>query len=172
MSTDGPTGDSPVSTDDGLTGPTGDAPVSTDDGPTGVVDPLAMITMVGGTAEPPRILLTDLMTDLSVLQQQETADGASFRAVSSPDIQGMRTKLISWLAGGRKGNCVLIRIPFAVPNVCSDGVARNFFEYVEFVSGTTLQAHLQSLQTILPDFEVGYQCSRTELLFCVVRVTV
>jgi hypothetical protein len=54
--------------------------------------------------------------------------------------------------------------------MCSDGVARNFFEYVEFVSEKTLIAHLQSIQAILPDFEVGYQCSRTELMFCVVRV--
>ncbi len=146
MSTEGPTGD---------TGPTEVIPI---------------FELTGGTAAPPLILLTDLMTDLSVLQQQEAADRTSFLAVSSPDIQSMRNKLITWLATGKPGNCVLIRIPFAVPNVCSDGVSRNFFEYVEFVSGKTLVAHLQSVQDILPDFEVGYQCSRTDLLFCVVRV--
>jgi hypothetical protein len=139
--------------------------MSTDEGQT-----ISLESVSSGIAEPPRILLTDLLTEVSVLQQQEAADRASFLAVTSPDLQGMRTKLISWLASGRQGNCVLIRIPFAVPNVCSDGVARNFFEYVEFVSGKTLVAHLQSIQDILPDFEVGYQCSRTDLLFCVTTV--
>jgi len=140
------------------------------DGPTGSTDLLLIGSLTGGTAEPPRILLTDLLTDLSVLHQQETADRASFCAVTSPDLSSIRTKLITWLANGKQGNCTIITIPFAVPNMCSDGVARNFFEYVEFISGTPLVAHLQSIQAILPDFEVGYQCSRTELLFCVVRV--
>ena len=140
------------------------------DGPTGTTEPITMDSLTGGTPEPPRILLTDLLTDLSVLQQQEAADRASFLAVRYPDLSSIRTKLITWLASGKQGNCVLIRIPFAVPNMCSDGVARNFFEYVEFVSEKTLVAHLQSIQAILPDFEVGYQCSRNELLFCAVRV--
>lgn len=140
------------------------------DGPTGTTEPITMDSLTGGTPEPPRILLTDLLTDLSVLQQQEAADRASFLAVTYPDLSSIRTKLITWLASGKQGNCVLIRIPFAVPNMCSDGVARNFFEYVEFVSEKTLVAHLQSIQAILPDFEVGYQCSRNELLFCAVRV--
>jgi hypothetical protein len=139
--------------------------MSTDEGQT-----ISLESVSSGTPEPPKILLTDLLTDLSVLQQQEAADRASFLAVTSPDLQGMRTKLIAWLANGKQGNCTLIRIPFAVPNVCSDGVARNFFEYVEFVSGKTLVTHLQSIQAILPDFEVGYQCSRTDLLFCVTTV--
>ena len=140
------------------------------DGPTGPTETISLDSLTGGTAEPPRIRLTDLLTDVSVLQQQEATDRASFHAVTSPDLQGIRTKLIGWLAAGQPGNCTLIRIPLAVPNVCSDGVSRNFFEYVEFVSGKTLTQHLQSLQAILPDFEVGYQCSRAELSFCVVRV--
>jgi len=146
--------------------------MSIEEGPTGPTETISMMSLTGGTAEPPRILLSDLMTDLSVLQQQEATDRASFRAVTSPDFREIRTKLISWLANGKQGNCTLIHIPFAVPNVCSDGVSRNFFEYVEFVSGKPLTAHLQSLQTILPDFEIGYQCSRTELSFCVVQIKV
>jgi hypothetical protein len=146
--------------------------MSTEEGPVEPTETISISALTEGPVEPPRILLTDLMTDLSVLQQQEATDRAAFLAVMYPDLQGMKTKLISWLASGKQGNCVLIRIPFAVPNVCSDGVARNFFEYVEFVSGKTLVAHLQSIQDILPDFEVGYQCSRTDLLFCVVRVKV
>ncbi len=143
-----------------------------EDGPTGPTETISLDSLTGGTVQPPRILLTELMADLSVLQQQETTDRTAFLAVTSPDLQGIRTKLIGWLANGKQGNCTLIHIPLAVPNVCSDGVSRNFFEYVEFVSGKPLTAHLQSLQAILPDFEVGYQCSRTELLFCVVRIMV
>ena len=137
------------------------------DGPTGTTEPLT-----GGTTEPPRILLTDLLTDLSVLQQQETADRASFRAVTSPDLSSIRTKLITWLASGKSGLCDLIQIPISVPKLCSDGLARTLVDYVLYITGTSLADHVASIQTILPDFEVAYRCSEFELVFCVTRVKV
>ena len=145
------------------------------DGPTGPAEDTTILSLqsLTGSSEPPpppQIRLSDLLTEASVLQQQEAADRASFLAVSCPDLMVMRVKLIGWLSTGQQGNCALVRMPFVVPIVCSDGVSRNFFEYVEFVSGKTMTQHLQSLQAILPDFEVGYQCSRAELSFCVVRV--
>ncbi len=157
-----------------MSGPTGDTGPTGDIGPTGDTGPTMLLTLASLTGvappDPPRIRLSDLMTDLSVLQQQEAADRTSFLAVTSPDLSSIRSNLITWIAAGRQGNCVLMRVPLSVPNVCSDGVSRNFFEYVEFVSGKSLASHVQSIQDILPDFEVGYQCSRNEILVCVVRV--
>jgi hypothetical protein len=151
-------------------GPTGSTePVV--EGPTGFTGPILIESLpTGGTAAPPQIRLTELLADLSVLQQQETEDRAKFLTLASPDLQDIRSKLITWLASGKQGNCTLIQIPFTVPNVCSDGVSRNFFEYVEFVSGKSFDTYLHSLQALLPDFEVGYQRTRNELLFCVVRI--
>ena len=143
------------------------------DGPTGSVEslhPISLDSLTGGTPPPPVLLLADLLSDVSVLQQQEASDSAKFGVVASPDIQGFRTKLIPWVAGGYQGPCDLIRIPFATPNVCSDGVVRNLFEYIQFVSGKSIVDHIASIQSILPDFEVGYRCSRNELVFCVVSV--
>lgn len=120
---------------------------------------------------PPLIRLTDLLTDVSVLQKKEADDKAKFVAVTNPDLVGFRTKLIAWITSGYAGNCDLIQIPLSIPPTCSDGVARTMIEYVEYVSGVSLVNHIASIQAILPDFEVAYRCSQFELVFCVTRVT-
>lgn len=136
----------------------------------GIVVPLRMSDLSGGTPEPPRILLSDLLSEVSVLQQQEATDRATFATLATPDLSTIRTKMISWVAGGMQGSCELVRISMAPPNVCSDGVSRNVFDYIVFVSGKSVIEHLKVFQDLLPEFEVGYRCSRTEIVFCVVRV--
>lgn len=167
MSVEGPTGSTEL-TDSGPTGPTGPTEPTGETGPTGPV--ISLSTLTGGIPTPPLVLLSDILANVSVMQQQESADRAKFVAISSPDLQDIRTKLTAWAAGGFQGSCDLIRISLTIPNLCSDGVARNFFDYVSFVSGRSLPDHLASVQAILPDFEVGYRCSRTELVICVVSV--
>ena len=131
---------------------------------------LSLSDLSGGTPAVSQILLTDILGDVEVIRKQETDDRAMFATVSNPDLTDIRTKLTSWVAGGMTAPCDLVRVPFLTPNVCSDGVARNFFGYIEFVSGKTIDAHLATFQAILPDFEVGYKCSRTELVIRVLRI--
>lgn len=122
----------------------------------------------GGTPAPPRILLSDLLGQVSVLQQQEAGDRAAFERPL--DLNDIRTKMMTWVAGGMQGSCDLVRVFITPPNVCSDGVSRNVFDYIQFLTGKTVAEHLSVYQDLLPEFEVGYRCSRTEFVFCVVRV--
>jgi hypothetical protein len=127
-------------------------------------------SLTGGTAAPPRILLADLLADVSVIQQQEDTDRAKLLAISSPDLQDIRIKLTTWVAGGFQGFCPLVRFPMAAPNVCSDGVVRNVYEYIQFLSGKSLTELIVYIQTILSEFDVGYQWSRNELTIGVVSL--
>lgn len=129
--------------------------------------PIYLSDLSGGTPPPPRILLSDILGQLSVLQQQEANDRAMF---VPPNVNDIRNRLIPWVAGGMQGSCDLARVWMTPPNICSDGVSRNFFDYIAFVSGKTVAEHLKAYQDLLPEFEVGYRCSRTELVICVVRV--
>jgi hypothetical protein len=124
----------------------------------------------GGTPPPPRILLSDLMGQLSVLQQQEANDRSALAALTTPNLEDIRNKMIPWIAGNMNGLCDLVRVAVTPPNVCSDGVSRNFFDYLVFLSGKTIVEHLKVYQDLLPEFEVGYRCSRTDIVFCVVRL--
>jgi hypothetical protein len=141
--------------------------------PSGTVMPPTSIflsDLSGGTPPPPRILLSDLMGQLSVLQQQEANDRSALAALTTPNLEDIRNKMIPWIAGNMNGLCDLVRVAVTPPNVCSDGVSRNFFDYLVFLSGKTIVEHLKVYQDLLPEFEVGYRCSRTDIVFCVVRL--
>jgi hypothetical protein len=164
MSDEGPTGTIEETGPVGETGITGETGMTGESGIIHLDDPGDGIIL---EPEPPRITLSELMSDISIVQQQEADDGAKFSAVNSPDLQMFRTKLLRWAAGGFKGFCDLVTIPISAPNMCSDGIVRNLFEYIHFVSGKTYLEHMQTLQAILPDFLVVYRCSRTEFVLCV-----
>ena len=139
-----------------------------EDGPTG---PIYLVDLSGGTPPPPRILLSDLLGQVTVLQQQEANDRTALGVLATPNLDDIRNKMIPWIAGTMQGPCDLVRVAVTPPNVCSDGVSRNFFEYLVFLSGKTVAEHLTVFQDLLPEFEVGYRCSRTELVICVIRLT-
>lgn len=164
--------DTDISGPTGMTGPieeTGPTGMTGETGPTGSI---YLMDLSGGTPPPPRILLSDILGQVSVLQQQESTDGSAIAVLNTPNLDDIRTKMTTWVAGGMQGSCDLVRLTLTPPNVCSDGVSRNFFDYIQFVSGKTVAEHLQVFQDILPEFEVGYRCSRSELVLCVTRVKV
>jgi hypothetical protein len=136
-------------------------------GPTGTTVIIWGNSITGGTAAPPRISMSDILSDVLVLRRQETIDRAKFSVITSPDIQAFRSKLIVWAAGGFLGTCDLVCIQITAPNVCSDGVVRNFFDYIQFVSGKTYLEHMADIQAIVPEFQVGYRCSRNEFVITV-----
>ena len=155
------------------TGPTGPTEPIEETGPTGPTEPteISLQSLTGGTAAAPIVSLSEILSAVSVLQEQERDDQAKC-SVLTPSLSDIRTKLTTWVAGGTYGTCELVRVFLTPPNVCSDGVSRNIFEYIQFVSGKSLSDHVQAFQSILPDFEVGYRCSRTDVVICVFWVKV
>lgn len=131
---------------------------------------LTLSDLSGGTPPPPRILLSDLLGQVSVLQQQESSDRTTLAGCATPDLGDIRTKMTTWVAGGLQGSCDLVRVTLTPPNVCSDGVSRTIYDYILFLTGKTLVEHLKTFQDLLPEFEVGYRCTRTEIVICVIRV--
>jgi hypothetical protein len=131
---------------------------------------LSLGDLSGGTPPPPQIRLSELLDQVSVLQQQEAGDQTLLASLAVPNLTEIRRIMTTWVAGGFQGSCDLVRIGLTPPNVCSDGVSRNMYEYIAFLSGKTLIEHLGAFQALLPEFEVGYRCSRSEIVFCVIRL--
>jgi hypothetical protein len=117
---------------------------------------------------PPVIRLDDILGDKDLYAQQETQDRDKFVAVLNPNLGDIRAKLVSWATRGFQPPCDLIVVDIMAPNICSDGVQRSFFDYIQFVSGKTVNEHVATLQAILPDFVVAYSYTRTQLRFGVV----
>jgi hypothetical protein len=114
------------------------------------------------------IRLDDILADQNLFLQQEARDREKFNALANPDLGDIRAKLVAWASRGFQTPCDLVVIDITAPNICSDGVQRTFFDYIQFVSGKSIGEHMTTLQPILPDFQVAYSYTRTQLRICVV----
>jgi hypothetical protein len=158
MSDEGPTGTTEqiVETDpSGTTGTTG---------ATGDTETITLADVSGGEPPaPPVIRLDDILADQTLYLQQEARDRDKFARLLSPNLNDIRTKLVGFAAKQFQPPCDLFVIDITAPNICSDGVQRTFFDYIQFVSGKSITEHLATLQPILPDFQVAYSYTRTQL---------
>jgi hypothetical protein len=153
MSDTGPTGPTE-------TGPTG--PIET--GPTGPTD-------TGPTDTGPIVIrLDDILSESAVLLQKETADAATLSAIGNPNISAMRSVLVSWAVTGFAGSVRVAEVSIYPPSVCSDGIARDLSEYIQFVSGKTIHEHLALLAEKLPDFRVAFVYMGSSIHFMVSKV--
>jgi hypothetical protein len=152
-----------------------------DEGPSGTIEETGSIGMTGETGTisladlssneppaPPVIRLDDILADQNLFLQQEARDREKFNALASPDLGDIRAKLVAWASRGFQLPCDLVVIDITAPNICSDGVQRTFFDYIQFVSGKSITEHMATLQPILPDFQVAYSYTRTQVRIGVV----
>ena len=127
------------------------------------------LTNVEVTQTHPTITASELVAEQAVYLQQEAADRLKFEPLLHPSLTDMRPKLVSWAARNFQGPCDLVVIDLATPNICSDGMQRTFFDYIQFVSGKTVAEHMATLQPFFPDFQVAYSYTRTQLRVSVVN---
>lgn len=134
----GPTGTTETLTETGATG-------TTETGPTGdiVVQPIV-------------IRLNDILTREAATTQQQEDDKVKLNSLINPDLDDIRAKLIAWANRRFQLPCDLVIFTLTPPTPCTDGVNRNLFDYISFLTGKTLEEHMQALQVILPDFYVAY----------------
>jgi hypothetical protein len=162
----GPTGTVEETGPTGTTGETGPTGTTGETGPTGTITLLDISS--NEPPAPPVIRLDDILADQNLFLQQEARDREKFNVLASPDLGDIRAKLVAWASRGFQTPCDLVVIDITAPNICSDGVQRTFFDYIQFVSGKSIGEHMATLQPILPDFQVAYSYTRTQLRICVV----
>jgi hypothetical protein len=105
---------------------------------------------------PPPISITDLLSDVEVLQQKEAADKALLDAISTASADSLRPKLVTWALAGFPNAYTLMEAAVNPPPQCSDGVARGLTDYIVFCSGKTIQEHVALLQEKLADMTVSF----------------
>jgi hypothetical protein len=105
---------------------------------------------------PPVIRLSDIVTEQVTIAQQEETDRQKVTILVNPSLADIRASLIAWATRKFQLPCDLYVLELTPPSACSDGVSRNVFDYIQFLSGKTLQEHMDNLQSILPDLYVTY----------------
>jgi hypothetical protein len=119
---------------------------------------------------PTVLRLDDLLSHSTVLLQKEAADAATLAAIGNPDLNSMRSLLVSWAVTGFAGSVRIAEISVTPPAQCSDGVSRDLGDYIHFVSGKTVYEYLDIFAQKLPDFRVAFVYMGSSIQFMVSKV--
>ena len=127
----------------------------------GVVDVSGGIEIYPGViaiqpSGPPPILLDDILSSVEVLRASENDHRNLLESIGTLSFDYIKSRLIQWATTGFRNAYPIHEIYVAPPPLCSDGVARNLSDYIEFVSGRTIADHVAVLQTRMPDMTVSF----------------
>lgn len=110
------------------------------------------------------LAIEDLLNDLVLVQQKETADRALLEGIST---LSLRPTLVVWAAQGFPAAWTVQEIRIQPPTRCSDGVERDLADYIAFVSGKTIGEHTAALQARLSGIVVSYAWTGQSILIVV-----
>lgn len=120
--------------------------------------------------ESPYIMtLEELTASQEALVSKETSDRLSVTRFVNPDPTRVRTRLLQWASAGFPNIFVLSSIELTPPTVCLDGVSRSAFQYVEYLTGTSLSDHVLALQQKLPGMSLSYSTPGTSVCIHVTK---
>lgn len=120
--------------------------------------------------EPTHIMtLEELLASQEALIAKETADRATVSSFVNPDPLVIRTRLLQWAGLGFPNIFILTSLELNPPTTCADGVARNPFQYVAYLTGTSLSDHVLTLQQKLPGMSLSYSTPGNSLCIHVTK---
>lgn len=105
---------------------------------------------------PAPIYLDDILSSVEVLQQTESEHRSLLESVGTLPYDYLKPTLIQWATSGFRNAYPIHQIAITPPSLCSDGQARSLQDYIQFVSGKTIQEHVAVLQARLPDMVVSF----------------
>jgi hypothetical protein len=121
--------------------------------------------------EPSYIMtLEQLVASQEALVSKESADRALVANFVNPDSAAVRTRLLQWASAGFPNIFVLLSIDLTPPSVCLDGTARSGFQYIEYLTGTSLSDHVRALELKLPGMSLSYSTPRNTICIHVTKV--
>ena len=110
------------------------------------------------------ISLAQLQETATGIAMQESLDRASLSPFTSPDLTSLNPTLLQWTSLGFPDTFVLLSFTITPLPVCSDGVSRNFYDYISYLIGNDLSAQTQLFQENFVDISCAYSTSGNTLV--------
>lgn len=115
------------------------------------------------------ITLAQLQESATGIAMQESLDRASLSPFTSPDLTSLNSKLLEWTSLGFPDTFNLLSITINPLNICSDGVSRNFYDYISYLMGNDISAQTQKFQQNFVDIICAYTVVGNTLGVCISR---
>jgi hypothetical protein len=100
--------------------------------------------------------LEQLVASQEALASKESEDRSLVTTFVNPDSTGLRTRLLQWASLGFPNIFVVQSVSLSPPAVCLDGGVRSGFEYIHYLTGTSLSDHVRALEEKLPGMSLSY----------------
>jgi hypothetical protein len=120
-------------------------------GPAGPISPTTITPIMTHIAS-----LDELLSSHTALVAKETEDTALLQQLISVNRDSLRTNLFSWASNGFPNIYVVLSISLTLSSICSDGVNRNCYDYIEWLTSMTIPDMVANFQSRLTDIEASY----------------
>jgi hypothetical protein len=105
----------------------------------------------------PNVLsIDDLLADQSALLSKENGDRATVESIGTQSVFGLKPKLVEWALKGFPSAYPILELNVSPPSLCSDSVARNLYDYIQFLTSKTIEDHVAILQGNLQGMVVSF----------------
>lgn len=125
-------------------------------GPTGTISDQPIIEYTGPSPpeEPqgPSILISldELLNEQTIIQQREYQDRTELGKIENPpNVAQLRQILLQWAKQGFPYAFPLFSVTLAPLSVCSDGVVRTLYPYIEYLMGESIVTLMEKLEAKL-----------------------
>ena len=128
-------------------------------GPTGTIEEQPPLEETGSSGPPPPeepqgpsylITIDDLLSEQTIIQQREDNDRRELAKIENPpDVTQLRQTLLQWAKQGFPYAFPLFSVTLNSLSVCSDGVTRTLYPYIEYVMGESIVGLMAKLEAKL-----------------------
>ena len=114
------------------------------------------------------ISLGDIQNEQDILLQHEQDMKQLLKnTFLNVGVSSLKPTLITWAKARYPTIYPILSVDFNVPPICSDGITRNTFDYLEYCLECTLVDVVNSLSAKLIDMIVSYKLTPTSFSICV-----
>ena len=110
----------------------------------------------GGTQPVPIASMDELIASVGATRRKEEDDRLALQQFISIDRVKLREKLFEWAGLGFPNIFCALSVSISTPAPCSDGVTRNMYQYIEWVTNKTIPDMITNIQSQMDKIEVSY----------------
>lgn len=143
-------------------------------GPTGTIEEQEQLVEDTGNSGPPPpeetqgpsylITLDDLLNEQTIIQQREHQDRTELGKIENPpNVAQLRQILLQWAKQGFPYAFPLFSVTLSSLSVCSDGVVRTLYPYIEYLMGESIVSLMEKLEAKLQGIKLLNSYSGTTI---------
>jgi hypothetical protein len=100
--------------------------------------------------------IAELMASHGAIQVQESADRSTLDVLLNETRDTLRPQMFAWAAAGFPAVYIVQSFTVSPPTVCSDGVARNVYDYTEYLLGKNMGEVVATIQALCVGVQISY----------------